>query len=56
MINFYRHIRESMDHADDVLRAARRKDWQAVRAHCRLAMTSLEQALRDLPDGKEGAE
>jgi hypothetical protein len=56
MINFYRHIRESMDHADDVLRAARRKDWQAVRAHCRLAMTSLEQALRELPDGKEGAE
>jgi hypothetical protein len=55
MINFYRHIRESMDHADDVLRAARRKDWQAVRAHCRLIMTSVEQAMRELPDEKEGA-
>jgi hypothetical protein len=56
MINFYRHIRESMDHADDVLRAARRKDWQAVRASLRLIMVSAEQAMREIPDEKEGAE
>jgi hypothetical protein len=53
MINFYRHIRESMDHADDVLRAARRKDWQAVRAHCRLIMTSVVQAMREIPGTSE---
>lgn len=55
-IHFYRHLRESQEHADEVLRAARRKDWQAARALCRLIMVSVESAMREIPDGKEGAE
>lgn len=54
--DFYKHVREAMDHADDMLRAARRGDHQAVRAIGRCAMTSIERAVRELPEaGKDGA-
>jgi hypothetical protein len=54
-LNFYKHVRESQEHGDDMLRAARRGDTQAARAHGRLAMASIEQAIRELA-GKEGVE
>jgi hypothetical protein len=50
--DFYKHCRESQEHVDDMLRAARRGDHQAVRALGRCAMTSIERAVRELAEAE----
>jgi hypothetical protein len=50
VIDFYRHTREAQEHIDSMMRAARRGDTQSAIAIGRLAMMSVECALRELPE------